>query len=152
LQLGQPGVDVPVPAEFDGDGRADFAVFRTTTAEWLIVGSNSVGRIVQLGQANVDASVPADYDGDGRVDLAVYRPTSATWYAQRTRDGSSAVQFGYRPGAHGPEAHGRDQLRGRLDEMDRRAGKSARGSTARAATQAAPRGKVGEAFVLMDDG
>ena len=31
VQLGAPG-DVPVPAQYDGDGRADFAVYHTVDA------------------------------------------------------------------------------------------------------------------------
>jgi hypothetical protein len=38
--LGSPAFgDVPVPADYDGDGRADLAVYRRTTGEWFVFGS-----------------------------------------------------------------------------------------------------------------
>jgi hypothetical protein len=33
--------DIPVPADFDGDGRADIAVRRNATAEWFVLQSSS---------------------------------------------------------------------------------------------------------------
>ena len=32
---GSPG-DIPLPRDYDGDGKADLAVFRPSTGEWLI--------------------------------------------------------------------------------------------------------------------
>lgn len=92
VQFGQPGVDIPVPANYDGTGRPEFAVFRTTTAQWFIQ-SPSGGRLIQFG-APGDIPVPADYDGDGRTDVAVFRPSNATWYVLGTASGPWARQFG----------------------------------------------------------
>lgn len=79
-QFGQAG-DLPVPADYDGDGRTDLAVYRPTTAQWIIQLSNGGSRTVQFGQPGVDRPVPADYDGDGKADLATFRPTNATWWS-----------------------------------------------------------------------
>jgi len=79
-RFGLPG-DVPVPADYDGDGQADRAVWRPTEGVWYIIKSSAPESIVtqQLGRFG-DVPVPADYDGDGIVDLAVWRPSEGRWY------------------------------------------------------------------------
>ena len=39
IALGGPG-DVPVPQDYDGDGKADLTVFRPWTSEWWILKSS----------------------------------------------------------------------------------------------------------------
>jgi hypothetical protein len=88
--FGAPGLgDVPVHGDYDGDGRTDFAVFRTSTAEWLIFGSTAgfTAPILFGGLAVGDVPTPGDYDGDGRADIAVYRTTTAQWFVLRSSDG-----------------------------------------------------------------
>ena len=100
IQWGAPG-DVPVPADYDGDGQADVAVFRPREGGeegvWYVRRSSD-GAVVrrQWGAVSLgDVPVVADYDGDGRADIAVWRPAEGGWYILRSSDGQgTAVRFG----------------------------------------------------------
>ncbi|MCY7348431.1 MAG: FG-GAP-like repeat-containing protein [Pyrinomonadaceae bacterium] len=90
LQFGLAG-DKIVPADYDLDGRTNFAVYRNGT--WFIYGCSCNLNSVQFGEPS-DIPVPADYDGDGRADLAVFRPSSGTWYLRQSNDEFAAIPFG----------------------------------------------------------
>ncbi len=91
LTIGFSGVFVY--ADYDGDGKADFATFKDGL--WTIEqSSNRAIRTVSFGLSN-DILVPADYDGDGKVDIAVWRASNGYWYWLSSRDGSfNSYQFG----------------------------------------------------------
>lgn len=69
-------------ADFDGDGRPDIAVFRSTKGNWYICGSRGgfVSVITHQWGRAADIPMAADYDGDGHVDLAVYRRGTGEWF------------------------------------------------------------------------
>jgi len=94
IPLGTAG-DKPLLGDFDGDGRLDPAVFRPSTATWIILKS-SVNQITQTTFGlSTDIPVPADYDGDGQANIAVFRPSNGTWYtSQNPATNYGAIQFG----------------------------------------------------------
>src|SRR5258705_5162791 len=82
----------PARPDFDGDEKADIAVYRGGL--WYVLRSSDGGiTAVPWGGAAQDIPVPADYDGDGKTDIAVYR--SGLWYVLRSSDGrGTAVAWG----------------------------------------------------------
>ncbi|HLM01470.1 MAG TPA: FG-GAP-like repeat-containing protein, partial [Pyrinomonadaceae bacterium] len=95
-QFGTTGTDQPLPADYDGDAKADLAVYREAGGVWYILQSSDNNlRGVQFGLGNFqDQPVPRDYDGDNKIDVAVYRRSSGTWYLLQSSAGFTGVQFG----------------------------------------------------------
>ena len=98
-QFGSTG-DVPtVVGDWDGDGRADVAVYRggaTAGAQsfFFYRPSASPGvdfRVLYWG-TNGDQAVRGDFDGDGRQDAAIFRPSNALWYVMQSSNGQPLYQ------------------------------------------------------------
>lgn len=77
---GLPPTDMPAPADYDGDGKADLSL-KNTSGQWGIdyaadgfTGWNVVYSGYGYGYEYVPA--PADFDGDGKADLVVLHKTS----------------------------------------------------------------------------
>ncbi|CAN5873419.1 hypothetical protein BH23PLA1_BH23PLA1_14030 [soil metagenome] len=109
---GEPGPPAPNPpqsppvstrfstADYNGDGRADLAIFHSRSTEvpgaahWYLEFSNGGSLSLAFGLADEDIPVPGDYDGDGITDLAVFRPSTAEWFLLRSSAGPLHMTFG----------------------------------------------------------
>ena len=72
--------DVPAPGDFDGDGKTDYSIYRSSTGEWYaLLSANSAWSVIRFGLSG-DVAVPNDYNGGGKTDLAVFRPSDGNWH------------------------------------------------------------------------
>ena len=94
-QFGRVGDDPSVVGDWDGDGKADAAVFRGGVnagdpSNFYYHPSSQPGvAFIAVGWGiSGDKPVVGDYDGDGKLDAAVFRPSNAVWYVRGSLDGA----------------------------------------------------------------
>ncbi|MCX6992611.1 MAG: serine hydrolase [Kiritimatiellaeota bacterium] len=78
-----------VAADYDGDGKADVAIYRGSDGLWLVALSSydyQEGLVVETGLAGW-TPVSGDYDGDGIADRTLYERSSGRWLAKFTSSG-----------------------------------------------------------------
>jgi len=86
---GSPG-DTPVVGDFNGDGYADFGIYRVVngTGYWYFKSSTTGQQISSawgvIHGSSGDIPVVGDFDGDGYADFGIYRSIGGTgyWYVK----------------------------------------------------------------------
>lgn len=79
--------------DFDGDSKADPAIWKSTSTEWKVKNSSS-GAVTTstIGSAS-SIIAPGDFDGDGKTDMAVFN--AGTWTIKKSFTGTTqTVSFG----------------------------------------------------------
>jgi len=104
---GLASTDYPEPADFDGDNKTDYAIWRpelngTHAGFWILNSKDGTVNFIPWGQQGDDPSVIGDYDGDGKTDAAIARydftANTTTWWFRPSGGPNAGATFGFRWG------------------------------------------------------
>ncbi len=87
LVIGGGNAALALSADYDGDGKADPALWSAQDGVWRISKSSTQQTLDQRWGTAGDVTLLGDYDGDGKTDLAVFRPSDGAFYIKRSSDG-----------------------------------------------------------------
>jgi hypothetical protein len=73
--------------------RAQIAVYRPPTRQWLLRGEDGSPTVIPFGGPG-DLPVPADYLGSGAAQLAVFRPSTREWFLRDDPGSTHVIPWG----------------------------------------------------------
>jgi hypothetical protein len=87
--------NLPVGGDYNGDGKADFAIYDQTQSQYDILLNGGTGGLTpQFGNpAHTNVPIAGDYNGDGKADFAIYDQTDSRYF----------ILFNGAPGALTPQ-------------------------------------------------
>ena len=93
--FGSSTSDLPVPGDYNGDGKADLATIKSFTWRFDFDRNGTADQTVPFGTTG-DIPVPQDYNGDKQTDIAIFRPSTGQWQLDTNRDGTTdlTINFG----------------------------------------------------------
>ncbi|MEP7148788.1 MAG: Ig-like domain repeat protein [Acidobacteriota bacterium] len=88
------GGDRVVTADYNGDGTANFSVFRPSTGVWYTSLNAGTNYDAFAWGTTGDIPVPGRYDADAKADHAVFRPVTGQWWIFRSTGGTIVRNWG----------------------------------------------------------
>jgi len=89
---GSGGVQKP-PADYNGDAKTDFGIYRPSTGAWYVAYTGGGTTSASWGTSG-DIPAPGDYNGDAKVDYGIFRPSTGAWYVAYTGGGTTSASWG----------------------------------------------------------